>query len=120
MEFLAHYADGITLKESAVLWDKLPQDKPIVSLQLTLPHGGTLTLKQYDYYYFSKVLYSQINAERRTRAEKHAKLIAGVDEKRGIVFELEVDEDSNVVARRFAIETCEIGRSFWRAGLGGM
>lgn len=112
--FIGHFEDGKTITEKECLWDKLPLEKGLTSLQLTLPRGGVVTLKNFDWYYFSNVAFvlpgKQINGV-------DSKVIGGVDEKLNLVIEVEVDSQCNVHNRRFPIERCEYDRRVWKKGI---
>lgn len=112
--FVAHFNDGSTVSEKEKLWDDLPAEKALTSLQLVLPRGGIITLKNYDWYYFSNVAFVK-PGEQITGV--HSKLIGGVDEKINVIFEIEVDSSNNISTRRFPIDKCEIVRRCWKKGI---
>jgi hypothetical protein len=128
--FIAHYPNGVTITESDMIWDKLPDG--LTNLQLALPvtfkikdsqtnevkeaPAPTVTLGRYDAYYFENeaVAAALVNAGGQlmvgqTVGTKSAQIIGGIDYKAGIVVQIRVDKFANVKVSRFPVD--ELRRS---------
>jgi len=128
---ITNFADGTSITEktdenpNGLYWDNLP-DKPISALQLTLPvlvkardkfgkivplPAPTVTLSNYDKYYFANQAVSTIFAISGTdfapaeggRGALTHQIIAGFDFSHDICVWLQVDRYANIITKHFPI-----------------
>lgn len=119
-------------------WDDVPKDARIANLQLTHPNvieyrdGAGVVVKKaapivsigsYDRYYFHNEAVASMQMGGKTPQLKDhrlvAKVIAGIDDKIGLVVEVRVDLYGNTDVRRFPVSQLEenIARGQFRASV---